>query len=137
MMLELELMRNRLSNAIERGLRAKAKLLEDSDFGIINKKEIKEIMADVRNNNKKNFNNNNNKKNNNKREKDFGSKQESRVEAPEMCGRLFEYQMGRALAETIITEDKSRRHPQEVLCEYVNTQLGLMGYCVKVFVTAN
>ena len=92
-------------------------------------------MADVRNNNKKNFNNN--KKNNNKREKDFGSKQESRVEAPEMCGRLFEYQMGRALAETIIADDKSRRHPQEVLCEYVNTQLGLMGYCVKVFVTAN
>ena len=92
-------------------------------------------MVDVRNNNKKNFNNN--KKNNNKREKDFGSKQESRVEAPEMCGRTFEYQMGRALAETIINDDKSRRHPQEILCEYVNTQCGLMGYCVKVFVTAN
>ena len=134
MMLELELTKNQPLNVTKRGLRVKANLLHDSDFGIINKKEIKEIMADVRNNNKKNFNN---KKNNNKKAKDFGSKQESRIEAPEMCGRTFEYQMGRALAETIINDDKSRRHPQEVLCEYVNTQLGLMGYCVKVFVTAN
>ena len=131
-MFELELTKNPHSNVIKRGLRRELNLLEDSDFGIINKKEINKMADFVKKNNK-----NNGKKNSNKKEKDFGSKQESKIEAPEMCGRLFEYQMGRGLAETIIADDKSRRHPQEVLCKYVNTQLGLMGYCVKVFVTAN
>ena len=42
--------------------------------------------------------------------------------------------MSKAMADDIIKNDKSKRAPQEVLCEFVNTQFGLLGYCVKVLV---
>lgn len=85
-------------------------------------------MADFKNN-KKNFNRN---KNNN--HKDYGSKKESRITAPAVCAGTIEYKMGRQMAESIIKESKSKRAPQEILCNYVNTQCGLKGYCVKVIV---
>ena len=128
MMFVLELTKNPHSNVIKRGLRRKLNLLEDSDFGIINKKEINQMAENYKNS----------KKTNNKttKTKDYGSKKESKIAVPEMCGRTFEYQIGRTLAEELLKGNKSR-DPQEILCEYVNTQCGLMGYCVKVFVTAN
>lgn len=115
-----------------RGLRSELKLLEDSDFGITSKKEIMSIMADF--NGKRN--NKNSKKNNRptNKVKNFGDKKETRIAAPESCGGLIEYKMGKTMAEEILKADKSKKAPQEVLCEYVNTQMGLMGYCVKVHV---
>lgn len=54
------------------------------------------------------------------------------VEAPEFAGEVIEYKMSAALADTILKSDKTKRAPQEVLCEYVNTQCGLKGFCVRV-----
>lgn len=54
------------------------------------------------------------------------------VEAPEFAGEVIEYKMSAALANTILKSDKTKRTPQEVLCEYVNTQCGLKGFCVRV-----
>ena len=54
------------------------------------------------------------------------------VEAPDGVIEVIEYKMSAALAETLLKADKSKRTPQEVLCEYVNTQCGLKGYCVRV-----
>lgn len=54
------------------------------------------------------------------------------VEAPDFAGEVIEYKMSAAMADTILKADKSKRPPQEVLCEYVNTQCGLKGYCVRV-----
>ena len=110
-------------------------LLEDSDFGIVDKKEIKSMANFVKNNNgKKNNNKRPNSRPNNK-VKDYGSKKAGIVAPPEMCGGLIEYKMPAAMAEDILKNDKTRKAPQEVLCEYVNTQFGLLGYCVKVLVS--
>ena len=138
----LELTKNQPSSAMSnRGLRSKLKLLHDSDFGIIEKEIIH--MADFKGNNKRNNNNNgkrnyNNNRNNNKRPsnkvKDFGNKKDTRITAPAVCGGTIEYKMSKAMADDIIKNDKSKRAPQEVLCEFVNTQFGLLGYCVKVLV---
>lgn len=54
------------------------------------------------------------------------------VEAPDDVIEVIEYKMSAALAETLLKADKSKRSPQEILCEYVNTQCGLKGYCVRV-----
>lgn len=54
------------------------------------------------------------------------------VEAPDDVSEVIEYKMSATLAETLLKADKSKRPPQEVLCEYVNTQCGLKGYCVRV-----
>lgn len=54
------------------------------------------------------------------------------VEAPEFAGEVIEYKMSAVLADTILKSDKTKRTPQEVLCEYVNTQCGLKGFCVRV-----
>lgn len=54
------------------------------------------------------------------------------VEAPDFAGEVIEYKMSAAMADTILKADKSKRPVQEVLCEYVNTQCGLKGYCVRV-----
>ena len=45
-------------------------------------------------------------------------------------------------AEEILKAAKSKsgklpKPPQEILCDYVNTQMGLKGYCVKVLVDIN
>ena len=54
------------------------------------------------------------------------------VEAPDDVIEVIEYKMSAALAETLLKADKSKRSPQEILCEYVNSQCGLKGYCVRV-----
>ena len=137
-MFELESMTSQLSSArIERGLRSKLNLLHDSDFGIVNKKEIKEmadfVKNDKKNNNaKKNFNRNNNRK-----VKDYGSKKETTLPAPEVNGGIVEYTMSKTMADEIIQASKSSKSPQEILCEYVNSQMSLKGYCVKVLVDIN
>lgn len=51
---------------------------------------------------------------------------------PNDAYELISYKMTKAMADTILKENKGKRPTQEVLCEYVNTQLGLKGYCVSV-----
>ena len=117
MTLEFELTMNQPSNAkIERGLRSKLNLLEDSDFGIVNKKEINSIMADVKTNKKR------------------AKKPVQKLEPKDILCEFIEYKMGKDLADTILKADRTKRNPQEILCEYVNTQYDLKGYCVRVFV---
>lgn len=68
------------------------------------------------------------------RSKDFGSGKSSIVLPPEICSGVIEYKMGRLMASTIIQEAKSNRQPQEILCDYVNNNFGLKGYCIKVII---
>ena len=125
MTLELELTMNQPSTAtIKRGLRAKANLLHDSDFGIIDKKEIENSMADFKKTNGK-------KKNTQKKPKPV-----QRITVEDLMCEQIEYEMSKELAETVLTHAKKHndnRPPQEILCDYVNTQHGLKGYCVRVF----
>lgn len=55
-----------------------------------------------------------------------------RVDVPDFAGEVIEYKMSAAMADTILKADKTKRTPQEVLCNYVNTQFGLKGFCVRV-----
>lgn len=69
------------------------------------------------------------------RTRDFGSKKNTRIKAPDVNAGLVEYKMPRVMAENIIKTAKGNKaDPQVVLCDYVNTFLGLKGYCVKVLV---
>lgn len=138
-MFELESMTSQLSSAkIERGSRSKLKLLHDSDFGIVNKKEINKIMADFVKNDKRNNNGRKNfNRNNNAKVKDYGSKKETTLPAPDVCAGVVEYTMSKTMADEIIQASRSKKTPQEILCEYVNSQCGLKGYCVKVIVDIN
>lgn len=91
------------------------------------------VKNDKRNNNaRKNFNRSNNNK-----VKDYGSKKETTLPAPDVCAGTVEYTMSKLMADEIIKASKSQKTPQEILCEYVNTQCGLKGYCVKVIVDIN
>ena len=116
-MFELELMTSPHSTAtIERGLRSKLNLYDDI-------KEIN-IMAD--------FNKTNNRRRNNQKK----AKPVQKIEANDIFCETVEYEMGKELADTILAHAKKhndRRNPQEILCEYVNTQCGIKGYCVRVF----
>ena len=81
----------------------------------------------------------NNKRNNNMRfdkNNDYGTKNPNAgIKAPEVCAGTIEYKMSKVMADEIIKASKNKqRRPQEILCEYVNTQCGLQGYCVKVLV---
>jgi hypothetical protein len=138
-MLELESTKNLRLNAttLERGLRSKLNLLHDSDFGIENKKEISKMADFVKNdkrntNSKKNFNNRNN--NNNKKR--------DTLKAPDVCAGTVEYKMSKVMAEEILkaAKGKSGKLPKpalDILCDYVNTQMGLKGYCVNVLIEVN
>ena len=141
----LELMKSPPSSAIKRGLRVKANLLHDSDFGIIDKKEINEMADFVKKNNNNGKRNNNRKPNNrqnNNVPKDFGAKREVGVKAPDICAGTIEYKMGKVMAEQILNDAKTKsgklpKPAQEILCDYVNRECGLKGYCVKVLVDIN
>ena len=85
-----------------------------------------------RNNNRKSFN-----KNNNRKVKDYGSKKEVSVSVPEVCAGTVEYTMSKTMADEIIQASKSKKTPQEILCDFVNTQFGLKSYCVRVLVDIN
>ena len=118
-------------------------MLEDSDFGIVNKKEINTIAEFVKKNNNNGKRNNNRKPNNNTPRLDNGfNKKRETIPAPEVCAGTIEYKMGKQMADEILKAAKSKsgklpKPPLDILCDYVNTQLGLKGYCVKVLVDIN
>ena len=103
-------------------------------------------MADFvkkNNNGKRNFNNNGkggNKKPNSMNasrtvNKMKNSTQNHGIVPPKDNYRgLVEYKMGKEMAENILKDVKGKGNPQEILCDYVNTQCGLMGYCVRVLI---
>lgn len=80
----------------------------------------------------------NNKRNNNMRfdkNNDYGTKNPNAgIKAPEVCAETIEYKMSKVMADEIIKASKSKKTPQEILCNYVNSELGLKGFCVKVLV---
>ena len=80
----------------------------------------------------------NNKRNNNMRfdkNNDYGTKNPNAgIKAPEVCAGTIEYKMSKVMADEIIKAAKSKKTPQEILCNYVNEQCGLKGFCVKVLV---
>ena len=80
----------------------------------------------------------NNKRNNNMRfdkNNDYGTKNPNAgIKAPEVCAGTIEYKMSKNMADEIIKAAKSKKTPQEILCNYVNEQCGLKGFCVKVLV---
>ena len=80
----------------------------------------------------------NNKRNNTMRfdkNNDYGTKNPNAgVKAPEVCAGIIEYKMSKSMADEIIKSAKNKKAPQEILCDYVNSQMGLKGYCVKVLV---
>ena len=100
-------------------------------------------MADfVKKNNNNNGKRNNNRKPNNNVPKDFGSKCEVGIKAPDVCAGTIEYKMGKVMAEEILKDAKTKsgklpKPAQEVLCDYVNREFGLKGFCVKVLVDIN
>ena len=50
----------------------------------------------------------------------------------------IEYQMPTAMAQAILderTDAEAKKDPQKYLCDYVNTQYNLLGYCVRVVLT--
>ena len=52
----------------------------------------------------------------------------------EKCGGV-EYTISAALAQHIIKTHKGpKKNKQQMLCDYVNEQMGLKGHCVKVLV---
>lgn len=143
-MFVLESMTSQLSSAkIERGSRRKLSLLEDSDFGIVNKKEINTMAEFVKKNNNNGKRSNNRKPNNNtpRLDNSFNKKRET-IPAPEVCAGTIEYKMGKLMADEILKAAKSKsgklpKPPLDILCDYVNTQMGLRGFCVKVLVDIN
>jgi hypothetical protein len=78
------------------------------------------------------------KRNNNMRfdkNNDYGTKNPNAgIPAPEVHAGTIEYKMSKSMADEIIKAAKSKKTPQEILCDYVNTQCGLKGFCVKVLV---
>ena len=80
----------------------------------------------------------NNKRNNNMcfdKNNDYGTKNPNAgIKAPEVCAGTIEYKMSKSMADEIIKAAKSKKTPQEILCNYVNEQCGLKGFCVKVLV---
>ena len=101
------------------------------------------VKNDKRNNNngKKNFNRLNNRPDNKPTGYTGGKKRET-IPAPDVCAGTIEYKMGKLMADEILKAAKSKsgklpKPPLDILCDYVNTQLGLKGYCVKVLVDIN
>lgn len=143
MMFVLESMTSQLSSAkIERGSRSKLNLLHDSDFGIIDKKEINDMAEFVKKNNNGKRNNNRKPNNNAPRLDNNFNKKRDTIPAPDVCAGTFEYKMGKVMAEQILNDAKTKsgklpKPAQEILCDYVNRECGLKGFCVKVLVDIN
>ena len=94
-------------------------------------------------------NNNNGKRNNNRKpnnntprlDNNFNKKRET-LSAPDVCAGTIEYKMGKLMAEQILNDAKGKngklpKPAQEILCDYVNRECGLKGFCVKVLVDIN
>ena len=143
MMFVLESMKSQLSSAkIERGSRSKLNLLHDSDFGIIDKKEINDMAEFVKKNNNGKRNNNRKPNNNAPRLDNSFNKKRDTIPAPDVCAGTIEYKMGKVMAEQILNDAKTKsgklpKPAQEILCDYVNRECGLKGFCVKVLVDIN
>ena len=96
------------------------------------------VKNDKRNTNgKKNFNN----RNNNNPRNNYAKKRDT-LKAPDVCAGTIEYKMSKVMADEILNAAKSKsgklsKPAQEILCDYVNTQMGLKGYCVNVLVEVN
>lgn len=95
-----------------------------------------------RNNNNRNGNRRPSNRQNNNVPKDFGSKREVGLKAPDVCAGTIEYKMGKVMAEQILNDAKTKsgklpKPAQEILCDYVNRECGLKGFCVKVLVDIN
>ena len=66
---------------------------------------------------------------------------EQNIEFPAYTGRAggyIEYQMPTAMAQSILddrTGADAKKDPQKYLCDFVNTQYNLLGYCVRVVLT--
>ena len=122
-----------------RGLRRELNLLEDSDFGIVNKKEINDMADFVKNNNGKRNNNNRRPNNNRQNNQPVNANREPGIKAPDVCAGTIEYKMGKVMADEILKDAKGKngklpKPAQEILCDYVNRECGLKGYCVRVLV---
>jgi len=136
-------MKSQLSSAkIERGSRSKLNLLHDSDFGIIDKKEINDMAEFVKKNNNGKRNNNRKPNNNAPRLDSSFNKKRDTIPAPDVCAGTIEYKMGKVMAEQILNDAKTKsgklpKPAQEILCDYVNRECGLKGFCVKVLVDIN
>ena len=99
-------------------------------------------MADFVKKNNNNGKRNSNRKPNNNVPKDFGSKREVGITPPDVCAGTIEYKMGKLMAEQILDDAKTKsgklpKPAQEILCEYVNNECGLKGFCVRVLIDAN
>ena len=95
--------------------------------------------------NKKNYTKNNNKKNFNNKKKvykkpntHFANEQTARYFYPTASyagKKQVEYRMPKAtIIDLLINRSKLEQkiNPQKYLCDYVNNECGLMGYCVRV-----
>ena len=95
------------------GLRRKAGILEDQDFGIGLYHKLKEKT---------------------KMRKKFGVVIVKQGENSERCGSV-EYTMTAALANHIMKIHKGpKKNKQEILCNYVNEQMGLKDKCTRVLI---
>lgn len=66
--------------------------------------------------------------------KQFGIKTTKEGSLSEKCGSV-EYTMTAALAQHIIKTHKGpKKNKQEILCGYVNSQLGLKDKCTRVLI---
>ena len=66
--------------------------------------------------------------------KQFGISIKKDGELSEKAGGI-EYKMSAAMAQNIIKNHKGpKKNKQEMLCNYVNSEFGLKGRCVKVLV---
>ena len=89
---------------------------------------------------------NNNGKRNNKRPANdnfkFDPKKENMIAPPDVHAGTIEYKMGKVMADEILKDAKGKngklpKPAQEILCDYVNRECGLKGFCVKVLVDIN
>ena len=99
-------------------------------------------MADFVKNDKRNTNNKRNFNNRNDVKPVYNNPKRETIPAPEVCAGTIEYKMGKKMADEIINAAKSKngklpKPPLDILCDFVNTQMGLKGYCVKVLVDVN
>ena len=92
----------------------------------------KPYVKNNNNNDNRNRKSNSNDRNVRNQKKQPLSLRQRGIKSPEDAGKVIEYKMSVYLADTILEKNKSNRDEQEVLCEYVNTQLGLKDYCVRV-----
>ena len=116
------------------GLRKNIGILEDSDFGIINKKEISDMADFVKKNNNRKYNNKKNS-NTNSKNKNFNNRKTNYNIPADVYAEPIEYKMSKQMADGIIKDAKGKGNPQVLLCDFVNTQFGLKGYCVRVIVS--